>query len=330
MLRVLLPIALAVFASAGSCPNAPRPDGRCGPSFGNAGCVANSNYPCCSTYGWCGKGNGYCDANVCKGTSTSSCPNAPRSDGRCGPDFGNAGCDTKSNYPCCSKYGWCGNGSGYCDSNICSGGKPSPSPSSKAPAPVPGTNGIKKYLPESQFNQLFPNRNPTYTYQHLVSMAAKYSSFANSGNADNDKRELAAFLAHVTHETGTLVYTEEIDKSGPYAPYIGRGAMQLTWKNNYQAFGNAIGRDLVTNYASVATNADLVWWSALWYWFQNGLHGPAGQKNQFAQTTRTINGAMECGSNPPNTQGDPHRVALFQQYCRMFGVDPGTQLSCKN
>ncbi|OQS06421.1 hypothetical protein THRCLA_01545 [Thraustotheca clavata] len=112
-------LALLGFASAGSCPNAPRSDGRCGPDFSNAGCVAGSSYPCCSKYGWCGNGAGYCDTNICDSASASSCPNAARPDNRCGLDFGNAGCVAGSNYPCCSKYGWCGNGAGYCDTNIC-------------------------------------------------------------------------------------------------------------------------------------------------------------------------------------------------------------------
>ncbi|OQS02255.1 hypothetical protein THRCLA_05351 [Thraustotheca clavata] len=138
-------LALLGLASAGSCPNAARSDGRCGPDFGNAGCVAGSNYPCCSKYGWCGNGAGYCDTNICGSapapapSSGGSCPNAARSDGRCGPDFGNAACVAGSNYPCCSKYGWCGNGAGYCDSNIC-GTSPQPGPG-PGPGPAPG-NGV--------------------------------------------------------------------------------------------------------------------------------------------------------------------------------------------
>ncbi|OQS03016.1 hypothetical protein THRCLA_04662, partial [Thraustotheca clavata] len=117
--------------SGGSCPNATRSDGRCGPDFGNAGCDVGSDQPCCSKYGWCGNGKGFCDVNICDSTPTpaptsgGSCPNATRSDGRCGPDFGNAGCDVGSDQPCCSKYGWCGNGTGYCDIDIC-GTSPQP------------------------------------------------------------------------------------------------------------------------------------------------------------------------------------------------------------
>ncbi|OQR91668.1 hypothetical protein ACHHYP_04485 [Achlya hypogyna] len=251
-------------------------------------------------------------------------PNPPRPDGRCGPSFGNAGCDTKSNYPCCSNYGWCGNGAGFCDTNVCKGQAPSPTN-----APPSGGSGIAKYFPRHLFDQKFPTRNPTYSYDRLLSVAAKFGSFGNTGNVDNDKREVAAFFAHVTHETGSLVYTEEIAKTGPYAPYIGRGALQLTWQANYQAFGNAIGRDLVANYASVATDPDLVWWSALWFWHANKIHDVAGQWGQFAKTTQIINGNIECGHNPANPSGDPARVAHFKAICADLGVDPGTNLSCK-
>ncbi|EQC30720.1 hypothetical protein SDRG_11479 [Saprolegnia diclina VS20] len=108
-----------------------------------------------------------------------------------------------------------------------------------------------------------------------------------------------------------------------------RGALQLTWRYNYEAFGGAIGRDLVTNYASVATDQDLVWLSAFWFWSANRIHDVAGQWGQFAKTTRIINPTWECGPNPPNPNGDPHRVALFKAYCAELGVDPGTNLSCK-
>ncbi|KDO32022.1 hypothetical protein SPRG_03239 [Saprolegnia parasitica CBS 223.65] len=74
-------------------------------------------------YGWCGNGADFCNNNnnVCGSAppSSSTCPNAPRADGRCGPEFSNADCNKNSAYPCCSKYGWCGNGAGFCDSGVC-------------------------------------------------------------------------------------------------------------------------------------------------------------------------------------------------------------------
>ena len=76
------------------------------------------------------------------------------------------------------------------------------------------------------------------------------------------KREAAAFLANVSHETGGLVYIKEIneanyphycDTSQPYgcpagqAAYYGRGPIQLSWNFNYKAAGDALGIDLLAN-----------------------------------------------------------------------------------
>ncbi len=72
--------------------------------------------------------------------SAQTCPNAPRPDGRCGPEFGNADCNKNSAYPCCSKYGWCGNGAGFCDSGVC-GSSNGPSPT-VAPTNPPSGGGV--------------------------------------------------------------------------------------------------------------------------------------------------------------------------------------------
>eukprot|EP00798_Chlamydomonas_sp_ICE-L_P023707 gene23707-9249_t len=135
-----------------SCPGSSRSDWRCGPNFGNAKC--QSGY-CCSTSGWCGNTAAHCNSNLCAGSSspsfggsgnptggsgtpaggsetptggsgtpTGSCPASSRSDWRCGPNFGNAKC--QSGY-CCSTSGWCGNTAAHCNNNLCAG---SSSPSS--------------------------------------------------------------------------------------------------------------------------------------------------------------------------------------------------------
>ena len=42
-----------------------------------------------------------------------------------------------------------------------------------------------------------------------------------------------------------------------------------------------------------------------------------------------INGAMECGSNPPNTHGSLNRQYYYQLYAAQFGVDTaGDKLDC--
>ena len=45
----------------------------------------------------------------------------------------------------------------------------------------------------------------------------------------------ATFIANNCQESGYFRTTEEYAKNGPYAPYIGRTFIQVTWKSNYAA-----------------------------------------------------------------------------------------------
>ncbi|MFF0475006.1 glycoside hydrolase family 19 protein, partial [Streptomyces sp. NPDC004284] len=52
---------------------------------------------------------------------------------------------------------------------------------------------------EAQFNQMFPSRNPFYTYAGLVAALKAYPGFATTGTDTVKKQEAAAFLANVSH-----------------------------------------------------------------------------------------------------------------------------------
>lgn len=66
-------------------------------------------------------------------------------------------------------------------------------------------------------------------------------------------RQLAYVLATAYHETAhTMRPVKEYGgdrylKAKPYWPYVGRGYVQLTWRNNYIRAGKEIGLDLVNN-----------------------------------------------------------------------------------
>src|SRR5688572_30684453 len=62
---------------------------------------------------------------------------------------------------------------------------------------------------ESQFNQMFPNRNSFYTYSGLTAALSAYPGFTTTGSDTVRKQEAAAFLANVSHETGGLVHIVE-------------------------------------------------------------------------------------------------------------------------
>ena len=214
---------------------------------------------------------------------------------------------------------------------------------------LPGTGASAATLPvsEVQFQQMFPNRIPFYSYAGLLDAMGKFGEFTGTGGEDVQKREAAAFLANINHESGGLVYVEELnqdnwphycDAAQPYgcpagqSAYHGRGPIQLSWNFNYKAAGDALGVDLLNNPDLVKTDSSVAWQTGLWYWMtQTGpgsmtphavITGGAG----FGETIRSINGALECnGGNPAQVQS---RVEAYQRFAQILGVDPGSNLSC--
>ncbi|RST01084.1 chitinase [Streptomyces sp. WAC07149] len=214
--------------------------------------------------------------------------------------------------------------------------------------PDPGTGNPSGFVvSEAQFNQMFPNRNPFYTYNGLVAALSAYPGFANTGDDTVKRREAAAFLANVSHETGGLVYIVEqntanyphyCDASQPYgcpagqAAYYGRGPIQLSWNFNYKAAGDALGINLLANPYLVEQDPAVAMKTALWYWnTQNGpgtmtAHAAMVNGAGFGETIRSINGALECnGGNPAQVQS---RVSKYQSFTQLLGVTPGNNLSC--
>ncbi|QDY78372.1 chitinase [Streptomyces qinzhouensis] len=200
---------------------------------------------------------------------------------------------------------------------------------------------------QAQFNQMFPNRNPFYTYAGLTAALSAYPGFTNTGSDTVKKQEAAAFLANISHETGGLYYVVEqntanyphyCDRNQPYgcpagqAAYYGRGPIQLSWNFNYKAAGDALGINLLQNPSLVQTDAAVAWKTALWYWnTQNGpgtMTGHAAMVNQagFGQTIRSINGSLECnGGNPAQVQS---RVNNYTRFTQLLGVPTGANLYC--
>jgi predicted chitinase len=204
-----------------------------------------------------------------------------------------------------------------------------------------GTGGF--VVSQAQFDQMFPNRNSFYTYSGLVSALSSYPSFATTGGSTIELQEAAAFLANVDHETGGLVYINEIDQSGDYCAsesygcpagtyaYYGRGPLQISWNFNYEAAGQAIGQDLLDNPNLVSTNSAISWETALWYWFTgtgNGSltsHQAMVDSAGFGDTIRAIND-IECNGGATAEMQD--RVNDYESFTSILGVSPGGNLTC--
>lgn len=152
-------------------------------------------------------------------------------------------------------------------------------------------------LPETTWNSFYPDALPVYTYENFLKAVAKFPKFCNDPAADNPdlenscKVELSAFLAHMKHESGSLIYVEEIGCSvsgsscsgysasstiypaTPGQKYYGRGPFQLSWNYNYgqfstAAFNGGLGdrQILLDDPHQVATDGKLAFMSALWFY----------------------------------------------------------------
>jgi predicted chitinase len=178
-------------------------------------------------------------------------------------------------------------------------------------------------------------RNPFYTYEGLVAATASYPGFGTSGDWTSNRREVAAFLANIAHESDSLGLVEETnckDAGCDYGEYYGRGPIQLTWVGNYTAAGSALGHDLVGNPDLVSTDPAIAFATALWFWNTSTGAGSATphnaiQSGSFSGTIRAINGALECGGGP-SAAGVQNRIDHYLRFCQYLGVDPGTDLTC--
>ncbi|KAK1294164.1 Chitinase 6 [Acorus calamus] len=178
-----------------------------------------------------------------------------------------------------------------------------------------------------------------YTRDAFLTAAGSYPAFGTTGTSDDFKREIAAFFAHVTHETGHFCYIEEIngasndycDKTNTQYPcvpgknYYGRGPIQISWNYNYGPAGESIGFDGLGSPETVANDVIISFKTAFWYWMNN-VHSIITSGQGFGATIRAINGAIECnGGNPAAVQA---RVRYYQDYCNQLGVAPGDNLTC--
>jgi predicted chitinase len=225
-----------------------------------------------------------------------------------------------------------------------------------APGCTPGS--FCELFTEGQYNCFFPQARAPYSYAGLVSAADKYySAFTRTGDPYMRKREAAAFLANIAHETVGLQYAEEVAcangkcfTSPACAPYLyglngtqkcydGRGAIQLTTHENYRLASTALAglgltRDLESNPELVATDPEIAIATAIWFWMARtnrtiGCHTAIVEGKGFGVTVIEINGPIECGV----TQGIgfdewKDRLNWFGRITSAMGIDVGDISGC--
>ncbi|KAL5574700.1 hypothetical protein UlMin_016399 [Ulmus minor] len=238
---------------------------------------------------------------------------------------------------CCSQYGYCGKNTSFCGEGCQAGPCLNP------------TNGVSVGdLVTQQFfdgiankgkanNKDCPGQN-FYSRGVFLEALKSYPRFGRTGSVDDSKREIAAFFAHITHESGYFCYMEETGNKNdnycdpekaaeyPCAPgkrYNGRGPLQLTWNYNYGAAGKENNFDGLKSPEIVSTNPLVSFKAALWFWMKNVR--PVISQG-FGATIEKINGDVECKNKEPIKVKS--RIDLYKNYCSQFGVAPGGNLSC--
>jgi hypothetical protein len=182
---------------------------------------------------------------------------------------------------------------------------------------------LTKYLDAKKWDRLFPNRfhiskyadrnftgitkNDFYSFDAFVVAAKMFPLFLGDGNDSIQRRELAAFLANIAHETNGgwdeatggiyqwgLYFVQE--KGFPNAnfnyadsskkkwlpvtgkSYHGRGPLQLSWNYNYGQFSEAYFGNkqiLLDDPDLLLKDSVLCFASAIWFWVRDQYPKPS-------------------------------------------------------
>jgi putative chitinase len=126
----------------------------------------------------------------------------------------------------------------------------------------------------------FLKENLNYSAKAL--MATWPSRFPDMDTAEKYERQ--------PEKIAGKVYNGRMGNTSPEeaAAFIGRGLIQLTGKDNYRAFGEAIGEDLVSN-PQLVEQPRYAALSAGWFWNKRGLNALADDMDVTTMTVR-ING----------------------------------------
>ena len=117
--------------------------------------------------------------------------------------------------------------------------------------------------------------------------------------------QMAHFIAQVGHESGSLLYSEELASGTAYegrgdlgntqpgdgVRFKGRGLIQLTGRANYTAFSRFSGVDCVDNCQCLAQDPILSAEAACWFWVDRGLPTLA-ERDDVRAVTKRINGGF--------------------------------------
>ena len=164
----------------------------------------------------------------------------------------------------------------------------------------------------SKLRQIMPNavknvgRNPHfsgYTFEQILLYILRYAQEFGI----NTPLRWAHYLAQIAHESAELRYSEEIasgkaydtgklaiklgntpEADGDGQKYKGRGLIQVTGRNNYEAYKQYCGFDVVKQPELLAKPVGAIR-SSMWFWKTKGLNELA-DRDEFTAITKRING----------------------------------------
>lgn len=159
-----------------------------------------------------------------------------------------------------------------------------------------------------------------------IARAQKWADALTAAMADgqiNTRLRIAAFLAQIGHESGSLVYSKELGGPSYFAKYEGRkdlgntqigdgvkfpgrGLIQVTGRANYVKASQALfGDDRLIKTPELLEQPEWAAKSAVWYWTTRNLNALA-DADRFTDITRAING----GTNGLEDRKARYRYAL--------------------
>lgn len=169
---------------------------------------------------------------------------------------------------------------------------------------------------------------PEYSYTSLCKALAtpSLSGFARSGNAMQDKRELAAFFANVAIETAYLTFTDEGNRSPQSRGFHGRGSLQITTPAIYAEVGQGLGLNLVAM-PELASKEVVVWQTGLWYWLHHA-NPSVGAPNVCRQAIAASDFGRTVRIIHPTCGRAAERAAQYRKNCMLLGVPEPGKTSC--
>ena len=137
-------------------------------------------------------------------------------------------------------------------------------------------------------------------------------------------QRLAGIIGESAQESDWFCTATEYGSGQRYAPYIGRGFIQLTWDWNYAKFSNWAYRnglidreDLFATDYWVLSNLDWAWYPALWFFAANDL-GWRCDNGNWDEVSGVINAGSPYAQIP--SAGD-RRAAINGALPHLWGAD---------